>query len=363
MGCGSSSPVDPITPPVSAACTVIESGSTDKFKASRLYVPFDVDKAGEPLPAIITVHGAVAERSDTMMGRAIFEIDWKYMDSLSEILASKLGVVVLMIGMPDDDEAYINGFVPDAIENSGISLMLKLIAKPIATHFTNTWAACKYSESLSAAIDHLCATCPEKAGVRIDEKKIALCGHSMGGGGVLFAAGVHCKERLAACVALNPSHGSVDRPFDNIEQCIQAGKGADHSGEYGEGTIAHLSEITCPTLIYGSQAEYNVKGPFGVAIWPTYDSLFEQLTSAASKELFVDSLTQLSYIEAHEWLVPSSGLKIPLTEHNEGIPLEVVCSFIRRHVCGSDEAPPDRPNKDVKSWVGGAPKAKGEVVA
>lgn len=359
MGCSASSQATPAPPP---KCTIIDGGSTDHFKESRLYVPFDVDKAGGPLPAVITVHGAVAERDDTAFGRALFQVDWDYMHSISEYMASTLGVVVLSIGLPDDDEAYINGFIPDEIENAGISLMLKLVTKPLVTVFANMWPACKYSEFLSAAIDHLCTISPEKAGLQIDVKKIALCGHSMGGGGVLYAAGVHCKDRIAACVALNPSHVAVNGPFDNGEQCIQCGKGADHSGEFGEGKIAHLGEISCPTLIVGSQAEYNIKGPFGVAgIWPTYECIFEQLTSAASKELYVDSLTHLSYVEAHEWLIPTTGLKIPVTEHNEGIPLEVVCSFLRRNVCGSDEAPPERPSENVKTWVGG--KVKGEVVA
>ena len=43
----------------------------------------------------------------------------------------------------------------------------------------------------------------------------------MGGGGVLYAANMNCRERVAACVALNPSHVSVEAPFDNSKHCIQ----------------------------------------------------------------------------------------------------------------------------------------------
>ena len=74
----------------------------------------------------------VAERDDTAFGRALFQVDWEYMHSISEYMASTLGVVVLTIGLPDDDEAYINGFIPDEIENAGISLMLKLVTKPLS---------------------------------------------------------------------------------------------------------------------------------------------------------------------------------------------------------------------------------------
>ena len=87
-------------------CTAVEGGGKARFKASRFYAPLNLDKSAGPLPAVITVHGACDEIAGTLTGA-----DWTYMEFLSEELASKLGVVVLMVGMPDDDEDYVNGFV------------------------------------------------------------------------------------------------------------------------------------------------------------------------------------------------------------------------------------------------------------
>ena len=337
-----------------ARCTDVEGGGKASFKASRFFAPLNLDKSAGPLPAVITIHGMCMD-GRTPLG------EWEYMEALSKELASKLGVVVLMVGMHDNDEDYVNGFIPDAVDTEGIGLMLKLIAKPLMM-VMNLWPANKYSETLSDAIDHLIAEAPNKLGVQVDPKKVALCGHSLGGGGVLYAAGMHCKERIAACVALNPSHMGVEAPFSNAKQCIQWGQGAAFSGEFGEGQLAHLGQISCPTLVYGSQAEYNTGFP-GLSdvtgiypCWPSYDSVYEQLTSAASRQLYVDGLTQQSFGDAHTWLKgePAWYEKAGpgLFAYNDGVPLKLVRSFLGRHleVKGGGEALPEKPAKDVKSW-------------
>lgn len=50
------------------------------------------------------------------------------------------------------------------------------------------------------------AAIPEETGgaASVDESRIGLFGQSAGGGGVLYAAGSTCRDRIKACIALDP---------------------------------------------------------------------------------------------------------------------------------------------------------------
>ena len=342
MGCSTSS-----TKVVAASptCRAIDAGGTFAFKASRIIAPLELDKSAGPFPALVVVHGFCSESKGVA--------DWTYMQDISEALAQSLGFIVLMIGMPDDDEEHINGLVPDALEGDGISLMAKLTVKPLAC-MNNAWPAAKYSESLSAAIDHLLVIAPDKLGVQVDAHRIGLVGHSMGGGGVLYGAAKHCKEKIKAVVALNPSHWAVETPFDNTAACIEYGKAPDHSGEQGEGIINHLPDISAPALVYGSLSEYNMADN-AISVcptWPAYENVFAQLTGAVAKELYVDGLTNQSWEQGHCWLVSNAGHLEPPSAYNDGVPLALVCNFLKRHVGGIHEPPLQKPSRDVRAWAG-----------
>jgi hypothetical protein len=170
----------------------------------------------------------------------------------------------------------------------------------------------------------------------------------MGAAGVLHAAGGSCLGLVQAVVALNPSHASVNEPSDFAEQTKQYLSGKDHSGEFGEGTISHLSAVKAATLVVASQAEYNtelflgagVPSIFRIApVWPYAPSIHEQLGSS-DKELFVDNTTEQTCLEAHCWLAKSQD---HLRAYAGGVPIEVVRSFLRRKLIGSDEQPMERP--------------------
>ena len=111
--------------------------------------------------------------------------------------------------------------------------------------------------------------------------------------------------------------------------------------------IAFLSKVAAPALVYGSQAEYNTEvlpGIGSASLWPSPPSVYAQLGSA-TKELFVDDQNGVSCAEAHSWLFRGSIRTFALGE-----PLHAVCSFLRRHVAQSGEAPPGRPTT-AKEWA------------
>ena len=128
--------------------------------------------------------------------------------------------------------------------------------------------------------------------------------------------------------------------------------GAEYSGEFGEGVVAHYADIKVPTLIYGSQAEYNTNGGL---FWPYYPSQFAQV-GAGSKELYVDNYTEKGVLYSHVWLTNVESIK----KYCDGKPREAVCSFFRRRLVGSTEAPMERP-ANAKEWE--IVDTKAEVVA
>lgn len=256
---------------------------------------------------------------------------WTGMTDLAQAIAEQ-GIVVLMVGLPDSP------WLPDPELGPAGKL--------------NCWPAIDYARFLSAAIDHLCTVAPERS-VSVDTEHVGLVGHSMGGAGVLCAAAKDCKDKVAACVALNPGGPSNPNAFDALQGCAKYATGALHSGEYGEGTIEHLADIRVPTFIYGSQAEYNAEivGPGYATIWPVAPCQFEQV-GASTKELYVDNLIDNPGTRAgkagtfaHVWMYGKESVRT----YGDGKPLSAVCSFLRRHLAGSSEPVMARPD-NAKEW-------------
>ena len=109
------------------------------------------------------------------------------------------------------------------------------------------------------------------------------------------------------------------------------------------------AKVRAATLVMGSQAEYNTpmlgKLSRGKAeMWPSPPGLFAALTSAPTKELFVDNYTPLTCWEAH------MGLPREPAAYGAGVPLHVLLSFLRRRLVGSGEAPMERPDV-AKEWA------------
>ena len=312
-------------------------------KASKLFRPPGAS-AGTPLPAVVVVHGSAAEglQGDQIfdhvvgnMGRDL-DFTWTSMKDTAQAI-SEQGIIALMIGLPDCDEKHYS--------------------KDEAAGVLNSWAAKDYSRFLSAAVDHLLEQAP-KHGMAVNKDRIGLVGQSMGGGGVLFAAGNDCKGKIAAVAALNPSIHSVHSPHDNLQFCERYAQGAPHSGELGEGTIECLAEISAPTYIYGSQAEYNVPffegSPYATA-WPAYPCQFAQV-GASVKELYVDNMTEnwatkqangslvSTSMYAHTWFCGEE-----IRAYGDGKPLAALLGFLRRRLAGSSEQVMERP-ANAKEW-------------
>ena len=302
-------------------------------KASRLYLPPTNSTAdGGPIPGVVMVHGFCTESwlagvatSAGLVG-SLEALDWTCMAALAEAVAAQ-GVAVLMVGLHDGDEQ-----LHPELEGMQASLV-------------NTWTQADYAKFLRAGIDHFSNVCSW-----IDKKRIGLVGHSLGGGGVLRAAATSCREHVAAVVALNPSHMSVETAGDMLEHCVKYRSGVEHSGEFGEGNIAHLASVTAPTLVYGSQAEYNTSLKLDDTVapmWPTYRNVFAQLggLSGSTKELYVDNLVTHTCTQAHCWLLGRENLRA----FGDGVPLRVICSFLRRMLLQVAEVPMKRPS-NAKEW-------------
>jgi dienelactone hydrolase len=306
-----------------------------RFAHARLFAPKQA--ADGPLPAVVCVHGFCGEA--TLKSHAALHVmnaflgthlgDWTYMQDMAELLAAE-GFVVLMIGMPDNDQSHGSSGLRDWA----------------MSHVGNGWPARDYSLALNEALDHLALVTREHLGQAVDPDRTALVGHSMGGAGVLYAASAHCRERVAAVVALNPAHMAVETHSDHLDECSKYTQGADFSGEFGVGELPHLRAIRAPTLVVGSVAEYNTDWlSFGrcCPTWPSYECVVAQV-GAQTKELFVDGVCdpkspEDSGLNAHVWLVGAENM----AAYADGATRQVVCSFLRRHVLGSGEAAPARP--------------------
>ena len=297
---------------------------------------------------MVVVHGGVAQNLavdqlfDQGFGGALGrDVDWTWtsVKDLAQAI-SEQGIIALMIGLPDDDEKK---YAEHEWQGKG---------------GLNTWPCKDQSRFLSAAVDHLLEQAP-KHGMAVNKDRIGLVGYSNGGGGVLFAAGNDCKGKVAAVAALNPGLHSVHSVYDNIESCAQYAQGAPHSGELGEGTIECLAEISAPTYIYGSQAEYNVPfmpgEPPACMQWPAYPCQFAQV-GASVKELYVDNMTEnwatkqangslfLTSAYAHSW---HCGEEIRV--YGDGKPLAALLGFLRRRLAGTSEQVMERP-ANAKEW-------------
>ena len=363
MGCSSSkvvgAPAASSTPP---KCSVVDAGSCDSYKASRLFAPLNVDKS-RAVAAILLVHGNCLESMEDK------EEGWMYMYTMAEYLTANLGVVSMIIGMHDDDTQKLDEKYPGWQEREGLNDAAKA-ASGLLTNGRNAWPAAYYGDSIAVAIENLVPAAMQKLGVSVDSTRIALVGHSMGGGGVLYAAAVQCKSNIKAVAALNPSHMATLTPFDGFDECVQYAKGKAHSGENGEGVLSHLANITVPCYVYGSRAEYNtsIDASMGVVIntisqfldtvkspcWPEYSCVYRQL-GTTTKELYVDDVTDVDWGKSHNWL------KADLESFAGGAPINVLCSFLRRRVLESGEEAPKKPGNAYK-WEQ-EPKGGGEVVA
>ena len=341
MGCAASNPqVAPPPVPADAGGGDLNGDEAGGEWRSRIFGPPGADASANPYPALVVVHGLTKEG-----------IGWLGMQPLAEELA-KLGFIVLMVGMPDDDECIVKRY-PDAKTVWG---KVMAMAAMNAMKTDNMWPAAYYSIAMSQAIDHMIAVAPsELGGLQVDPKRVALVGHSMGGAGVLCAAARDCKAKICAVAALNPGHVSVDGPFDNLDAVLKYGSAPDFSCEHGEGVVPHLANISVPTLIYGSQAEYNtgfedMKG-LGLATlapcWPSFPCVYEQLTGAPKKELYVDNVVDQTMLEAHTRIAEASADE--MRSYQDGVPFEFLCSFLRRNVAGSAEAAPTQPS-NAKEW-------------
>lgn len=301
-------------------------GKSEAGKASWLYKPRmnDDSVSTSPLPAVVVVHGACMEsqflgKLTGLFSGSSLTMDWTYMHLLCEELAAQ-GFVVMMIGLHDHDEEV----VPEAGGTKDIM---------------NCWPCLNYSEFLRAAISHIQIAAQKHLDLEVDSKNIGIMGHSMGGGGVLYAAGEHCRDLISACVSLNPQQVIVTETEKYFAEAVKFSNGPDHSGDYGDGHLAHLAKIACPTLVYGSQAEYNtflMNNPAD-SMWPSFASTFAQIP-AKHKELYVDDMKELSCQDAHLWFSK------PRT-YAEGAPLDIIMSFFRRHMLDSDEEVPSKPHR------------------
>jgi len=313
-----------------------DAGGGELFKASRLFAPLSLNKT-KKYAALVVVHGLCEEKPGALSLYEHDACDWTYMQYLSEHIAQDLGIVVLMIGMPDDDSKLFVDYPETAT-----------MKHKITSAMNNVWPAKYTSAALNAAIDHLIASAPDKLGVHVDPDRIGLMGHSLGGGGVLYAGAHDCRERVKAIVALNPSHFMVEKPFDYEDECVQFGKGVNFSGEFGEGEFPHLAQIVAPVLILGSQAEYNttVPGEPASACWPTYECVFEQV-GAAKKELYMDNITDQSWLTAHIWMVHDPGFKT----YAEGMFYKIIANFCKRNLELEDAEESLERQSTTKTWT------------
>ena len=143
--------------------------------------------------------------------------------------------------------------------------------------------------------------------------------------------------------------------FDALAACTKFAEGKLHSGENGEGTVDHLADVKVPTLIYGSQGEYNCGLTHGAPaqFWPYYPSVFEQLGST-TKELYVDNTTanpnngkaEWACLYVHVWFCGKEAMQT----YCDGKPLAAVTSFLRRTLKGSTEPVMEKP-ANAKEWV------------
>ena len=102
MGCAASKPqVAPPPVPADAGGGDLNGDEAGGEWRSRIFGPPGADASANPYPALVVVHGATKEG-----------IGWLGMQPLAEELA-KLGFIVLMVGMPDDDECIVKRY-PDA---------------------------------------------------------------------------------------------------------------------------------------------------------------------------------------------------------------------------------------------------------
>ena len=182
MGCGAGKPVAAATPEPPKNVRVIEAGGEELYKASRIIMPLDVPADGKK-PALLLVHGNCTEDGDTRE-------NWEYLQTLGEHLAVELGVVCMIIGMHDAD-AKLDAKYPGWMEKEGLGLVARAIQESTQamTAGRNAWPAKYYGDAIALAIENLVRS-SDRVGVSIDEERIALVGHSMGGAGVLYAAGV-----------------------------------------------------------------------------------------------------------------------------------------------------------------------------
>jgi pimeloyl-ACP methyl ester carboxylesterase len=361
MGCGESKPQTvQVTAKKPATCgpnvAMKETGAWPRpaYDHSRIFAPKGT--SAHSLPALVMVHGAA--RNDGEGGAppeellGVPSVSWEMMQPLAEKMVGE-GFIVLIIGLRDDALDVTLADYPELDEEA------KVTARDFAHSGKNVWPSKYYGKALSAAIDHLCAVAPKAHGVKVDAQRVGLVGHSIGGAGVLHAAASECADRVRAVVALNPVHHSVRKPFDHLREIKRYLSGEKHSGEHGNGELPHLKRIKCATLVYGSQAEYNTSvletpwtgdlQPYAL-VWPKPSSIHAQV-GAASKELYVDNTTDVQNFVAHGWLATGKGLE----QFGGGAPLRLIGSFLRRHLAGDDEAPPERP-ENAKEWAveGGA---------
>lgn len=142
--------------------------------------------------------------------------------------------------------------------------------------------------------------------------------------------------------------------LDRLKECTKYHAGKEYSGEFGYGKLNHLVGIKASALVYGSLAEYNANifpapGTSSVAAcWPSPECVYDQIGKAVygtSKELYVDHVRSEDKTGVHVALFSKATQRT----HADGVPFEVICSFVRRQLCGSSEPLPTEP-AEAKAW-------------
>jgi len=335
-------------------CVEKTTGSWPKplYKDSKLILPKGV--RGE-IPVLIAVHGTTGESwlkgkllSMVLTGGDLektMEMDcgWTQMDYVSNAIVEECGAAVMVIALPDDDEAPEGGIA-------------------------NTWWCSYYSKALAAAIEHVCEAVPaESSGtLSVDKSKIGLLGHSAGGGGVLFAAGADCRDLISCVVALDPGMFCCFKVYDYAEKAFEYANEEYFSGKGGDLQLDVLKNIKPSTkvFVHSSQAQYNTPivlspPPRGMSsIVPNGPSIMSQIP-CEKKELFIDNVgvpadmkatpeeANKIFMTSHMWPFSANSVK----SYGDGVPLAAITSFVRRHLVGLAEEPMPRPSIAVEWQV------------
>mmetsp|Transcript_7790 Transcript_7790/g.20058 ORF Transcript_7790/g.20058 Transcript_7790/m.20058 type:complete len:345 (-) Transcript_7790:176-1210(-) len=323
--------------------TEVSTGSypVPLYKDSKLFAPTNHQPG--PVPALVITHGQCAELDfvgDMLFGLAGLKnvrTDWQMMQHVAREIAAQ-GVIVLMIGMPDDDGAVLKRDFPNMSEAQ--------LARIGTLGVLNEWPAIYFAKAFNAAIDHVCSISPKELGLEVDKQRIGICGHSMGGVGALLAASTVCRDRIKAVISLNTGYASVFEPYDAVG-AISGIDGKDIS----QPLFDHLKTIEANLFI--SQTEPEINAMVGEHAQATAPDLYPAIGTAVEggyKEMYVDKETfkDEPFLKAHTWLASNDAADV--TGYNGGVTVAAINSFVRRMLVGIDEPRMTKP-ENVADWV------------